>query len=111
MAKVLTRNATSGRIEELEVSSGSVSTASATANFGTTSTTNTFVDVPAAWAGSVPVFSVLVSPFSADHGYEDVIVEQIHAVVGEITNGVSIRVYLHAPDSTWGRYTVTVKGM
>jgi hypothetical protein len=94
------------------VSGGSsILTATAEVDFGSVGTSMMEVIVPAAWAGTATPFSVTISPNLTDHDYEDVIVEQMKAIVGEVDVGIGFTVYVHAPEDTWGRYNVTIRGI
>ncbi len=109
-----------GNLKELPVgdtllgASGSgvtIYTASAEVDFGTGSSTNAEAVISAAWAGDADLISVMISPNLTDHDYEDVVIENLKVVVGEVDPGVSFTVYVHAPDDTWGRYTITLRGI
>ena len=99
--------------DTVEGASGSstVYTATAEVDFGSTSSTNVEVSVPAVWAGTISPFNIDVSPNLTDHDYEDVLIEGIRAIIGTINPGVGFTVFVHAPEDTWGGYNVTIRGL
>jgi hypothetical protein len=87
-----------------------IRSATATANFGTNDTTAE-ITVPATWITVQGALSVQISPgTSGDHDATDILLERLTAIVTSVTPGVSATVTLHAPNSTWGRYLVTLTG-
>lgn len=69
------------------------------------------VAVSATWvaAGSVLVCQV-AGIANDDHDIEDALLEQITVHAYDISPGVGFSVRAHAPQTTWGRYTINVTG-
>ena len=80
-------------------------------DFGFVGTNNIEVIVPVSWAGISEVVDISISPVLSDHDYEDVVIEGVTAIIGEIVTGVSLKVYSHAPSDTWGKYNITIIGI
>lgn len=88
--------------------------ANATLDFGPADgvedTTATTV-VTAAWADAGRVIVCVPDPAgTADHSAEDAVVERVHATVTAVTPGVGFTVAGHAPEGTWGRYSINCLG-
>ena len=101
----------SGRTKELPVGdnlTGTVLSATGTLDFGSTDNGDCNVSIAATWAGSTS-FSYRLGVNATDHDIEDIIVEGIVVNIFE-DSGVGFDVYAHAPNGSWGRYTVTILG-
>ena len=83
-------------------------TVSGTLDFGSSDNGDTNISISATWAGSVP-YTYRVGVNQTDHDYEDVLIEGLIVNVFE-DSGVGFNVIAHAPNGTWGRYTVTILG-
>lgn len=79
-----------------------------TLDFGSTDNGDCSTSIVASWAGSIP-YTYKVNVNATDHDIEDIIIEGISVSVYE-DSGVGFNVYAHAPNGSWGRYTVTVLG-
>ena len=70
------------------------------------------VSVAATW---VTASSILVCQVAGiandDHDEEDALLEQITANAYGISAGVGFSIRAHAPNTTWGRYTINVIGL
>src|SRR5690606_17462361 len=77
-------------------------------DFGTTPTDLVAVNVPASW---VSAGSSLQCDIAAGSGHdpEDVLLEQLRAIAANIVAGVGFDVFVHAPYSTHGQYTVNIR--
>jgi hypothetical protein len=91
-------------------SGSSVFTASTTVDFGT-SDDLVSATVAATWADTTKTIVLSILPNTTDHDYEDVIIEQLSCTYGNIVNGVSFDVFVHAPETTWGRYIINAIGV
>lgn len=96
-------------------SGGSGNSVQATVDFGIppgdviTEDTTAKATVAAAWVTAISVLICTVTQ-SVDHDPDDVGVEQIEASAGNIVPGVGFDVIAWAPNGTWGRYTVNIRG-
>lgn len=98
-----------GGIAELpagdSVAGNSVSTV---VDFGTTPTDLVAVNVPASWVSAGSSLQCDIAA-GAGHDPEDVLLEQLRALAANIVAGVGFDVLVHAPYSTHGQYTVTIR--
>lgn len=67
--------------------------------------------VSVSWITTSIVLSACVLPNTLDHDAEDVLLEQIKVTFGNIVNATSFDIFVHAPESTWGRYKVHIIGV
>lgn len=67
--------------------------------------------VSAAWVTPSHNIVFSVTPNTLDHDVEDCILEEITCSYGNIVNGVSFDLHVHAPNETWGRYKIKVIGV
>jgi hypothetical protein len=67
--------------------------------------------VSAAWITSGTHLLLTIVPNLADHDTEDVLLEELKCTYGNIINGVSFDLHVHAPNETHGRYIVTAIGV
>jgi hypothetical protein len=101
----------SGRKQELPTGDSLVGTTlsvTGTLDFGSTDNGDCNVSIAATWAGSTN-YSYRLGVNATDHDIEDIIVEGIVVNIFE-DSGVGFNVYAHAPNGSWGRYTVTILG-
>lgn len=70
------------------------------------------VSVAATWVRTASVLVCQVAGIANDdHDIEDALLEQITVHAYDISNGVGFSVRAHAPNTTWGRYTINVIGL
>ena len=62
------------------------------------------------WVTTSSIIVATVVP-GLDHEAEEVLMEQISATVTNLVAGTGFDLYLHAPNSTWGRYKVNILGV
>lgn len=81
---------------------------SAVVDFGTTPSDLVVASVSASW---VSASSALQCDIAAGTGHdpEDVLLEQLRAIAVSIVAGVGFDVFVHAPYSTHGQYTVIIR--
>ncbi len=69
------------------------------------------VFVPATWVATGTILTVsLCAKDTADHDPEDSVLEAIVVSVSYCIAGVGYAVFGHAPNGTWGRHLVNVRG-
>ena len=68
------------------------------------------VTVPATWVDATSSIVLSILPNLTDHDTEDVLLEELKCTYGNIVNGVSFDLHIHAPNETWGRYIVKAVG-
>jgi hypothetical protein len=88
---------------------GSLNTATVTVDFGTSDDMVTST-ISAAWVTSTSIISMVITPHLTDHDLEDVLLEQLVCTYGNIVNGTSFDIFVHAPSDTWGRYIIKIMG-
>lgn len=59
-----------------------------------------------AWVTAAAGICLTIQPNPLDHSTEDVLLEQMLATVGDYVVGDGFSIYVHAPNSTWGRYSI-----
>lgn len=80
-------------------------------DFGAVNDVATVV-VPATWVTASSVLICQVAGIANDdHDIEDALLEQITVNAYDISAGVGFSVRAHAPQTTWGRYTINVIGL
>jgi len=80
-------------------------------DFGTVGDVAT-ASVAATWVTASSVLMCQVAGIANDdHDEEDALLEQITANAYSISPGVGFSVRAHAPNGTWGRYTINVIGL
>jgi hypothetical protein len=93
---------------------GSANSVSATLDFGTPAqgeSDTATVTVSAVWVtGSTKLVPSLAGS-SADHDAEDGLLEEIILTCTNIVGGVGFDVVGHAPNGTWGRYSINIIGV
>lgn len=91
---------------------GALETASGEVNFGTTEGAGeASVDVAATWATASSIIVCTPVANTADHDGEDALLEGIIASVTALSAGVGFTITAHAPNGTWGRYTINCVGL
>ena len=68
------------------------------------------ITVPATWVDATTSIVLSILPNLTDHDTEDVLLEELKCTYGNIVNGVSFDLHIHAPNETWGRYIVKAMG-
>ena len=118
--RALIRDSADGRVKELPVGD---TLAGASGGGGSGNAERVEVDfgagsnyaeatVPAAWVTTTSrIVCSPAPPSTADHDPEDALLEGITAAVLSITNGVSFKIGVSAPDGTWGRYNIDCIGV
>jgi hypothetical protein len=69
------------------------------------------VTILANWISSTSVLHFSVTPNLIDHDVEDALLEGIKCTYGNIVDGVSFDLHVHAPEETSGRYIIKILGM
>jgi hypothetical protein len=103
--RALIRDSADGRVKELPVGD---TLAGASGGGGSGNAERVEVDFG---AGSNYTEATVPAPSTADHDPEDALLEGITAAVLSITNGVSFKIGVSAPDGTWGRYNIDCIGV
>jgi hypothetical protein len=117
--RALIRDGADGRVKELPVGDtlagasggGGGNSTRVEVSFGVGSN---YVEatVPATWVTTTSrIVCSPAPPSTTDHDPEDALLEGITAAVLLITNGVSFKIGVSAPDGTWGRYNIDCIGV
>jgi hypothetical protein len=67
--------------------------------------------VSASWISGTIALSACILPNTLDHDPEDVVLENIKVTFGNIVNATSFDIFIHAPETTWGRYKIHIIGV
>jgi hypothetical protein len=93
-------------------SGGGGNKVTATINFGTVEDTTASITVTGqSW---VTALSVIIAGFggtTSNHGADDAMVEGLSAYVENIVPGTGFDITAHAPQGTWGNYSVYALGV
>jgi hypothetical protein len=69
------------------------------------------VTVPVSWIQSTTGLMFTILPNILDHDPEDVLLEGLICTYSNIIAATSFDLYVHAPQGTWGRYTIKAIGV
>jgi hypothetical protein len=65
----------------------------------------------ATWVKSSTPPVAFIHGTTVNHDLEDVVLEELKVVVGNIIDGVQFDIVVHAPNSSWGKYNVLIFSM